>query len=208
MEIAISTTVRDEVNKYFDTNIGVKNRSYEKFAGPRSIYFLVCVYIYGNRNILGSAAITLNMNRTSGYNSFKKKDIFLSDPRLNMGFHHVYDIVVEKFSTNPMLSKVKRMSSVNALEIPSYGALKNQYNRLALQSLMQKTNLLKAVAMASRSPMVDSILQRDAKMYANLGSDSTKVEREVVKDKSRENYREIMKYDHSLGQFLLETLDK
>ena len=51
---------------------------------------------------------------------------------------------------------------------------------------------------------INKLLEIDCSLYAHLGTDSTKAEKEEVKRKSVEIYRTIKKIDKELGdQFLL-----
>lgn len=51
---------------------------------------------------------------------------------------------------------------------------------------------------------INTLLEIDCSLYAHLGTDSTKAEKEEVKRKSVEIYRTIKKIDKDLGdQFLL-----
>jgi hypothetical protein len=51
---------------------------------------------------------------------------------------------------------------------------------------------------------INTLLEIDCSLYAHLGTDSTKAEKEEVKRKSIEIYRTIKKIDKELGdQFLL-----
>ena len=51
---------------------------------------------------------------------------------------------------------------------------------------------------------INTLLEIDCSLYAHLGTDSTKAEKEEVKRKSIEIYRTIKKIDKDLGdQFLL-----
>jgi len=51
---------------------------------------------------------------------------------------------------------------------------------------------------------INTLLEIDCSLYAHLGTDSTKAEKEEVKKKSVEIYRTIKKIDKELGdQFLL-----
>jgi hypothetical protein len=55
---------------------------------------------------------------------------------------------------------------------------------------------------------VDSLLEMDANMYTNLGSDSTKAEKLQVKKNSKFIYRTIKGIDEYTGNLLLKHLDK
>ena len=54
---------------------------------------------------------------------------------------------------------------------------------------------------------VDLLLEQDAKLYTNLGSDSTQEEREAVKRKSKRIYNKIAKLDPEMGELLLKAMD-
>jgi hypothetical protein len=54
---------------------------------------------------------------------------------------------------------------------------------------------------------IDQLLEMDAKMYQNLGSDSTKSEKTEVKKNSKVIYRTIKDLDEYTGKLLLEHLD-
>lgn len=54
---------------------------------------------------------------------------------------------------------------------------------------------------------VDKLLEQDAKLYTNLGTDSTQEEREAVKRKSKRIYNKIAKLNPEIGELLLGALD-
>ena len=54
---------------------------------------------------------------------------------------------------------------------------------------------------------IDQLLFEDANMYTNLGSDSTKAEKEEVKKNSRAIYRAIKDLDEATGKLLLQHQD-
>lgn len=54
---------------------------------------------------------------------------------------------------------------------------------------------------------VDMLLEIDANMYTNLGSDSNKTEKEEVKKNSKAIYRMIKGIDEQSGNLLLNHLD-
>jgi len=54
---------------------------------------------------------------------------------------------------------------------------------------------------------IDQLLFEDANMYTNLGSDSTKAEKEEVKKTSRAIYRAIKDLDEATGKLLLQHQD-
>lgn len=54
----------------------------------------------------------------------------------------------------------------------------------------------------------DELYKIDCKMYTNLGTDSTKAERNEVKKKSRMIYKAIQKINPHEGTQLLQAIDK
>ena len=54
---------------------------------------------------------------------------------------------------------------------------------------------------------IDELFRIDCTMYTNLGTDSTKTDREKVKRKSKAIYRTIAKIDPIVGKHLLFSLD-
>ena len=54
---------------------------------------------------------------------------------------------------------------------------------------------------------IDQLLFEDANMYANLGSNSTKSEKEEVKKNSRAIYRTIKELDEPTGKLLMQHQD-
>lgn len=54
---------------------------------------------------------------------------------------------------------------------------------------------------------VDKLLFEDAKLYTNLGIDSTPEEREAVKRKSKRIYNKIAKLNPTLGKSLIDAMD-
>jgi hypothetical protein len=55
---------------------------------------------------------------------------------------------------------------------------------------------------------IDRLLEMDANNYTNLGSDSTKTQREEVKKESRFIYRAIKTLDKELGNLFLQHQDR
>jgi hypothetical protein len=55
---------------------------------------------------------------------------------------------------------------------------------------------------------IDSLLEMDCSMYASLGTDSTKKEKEDVKKNSRSIYKAIKQIDPTLGTTLISVMDK
>ena len=54
---------------------------------------------------------------------------------------------------------------------------------------------------------INQLLELDAIMYTNLGSDSTKADKQEVKKNSRIIYRAIRDLDHDTGKLLLQHQD-
>ena len=54
---------------------------------------------------------------------------------------------------------------------------------------------------------LDELLRIDCALYANLGKDSTQVEREGVKKMSRAIYRRIRKVNELKGKLFIESMD-
>lgn len=54
---------------------------------------------------------------------------------------------------------------------------------------------------------IDELFRIDCEMYTNLGTDSTKTEREKVKAKSKAIYKTIAKINPNTGKHLLFSLD-
>jgi len=59
----------------------------------------------------------------------------------------------------------------------------------------------------SNKRKIDTLLEIDCSLYAHLGTDSTKAEKEEVKRKSIEIYRTIKKIDKELGDEFLLTMN-
>jgi|TARA_R110000822_G_scaffold45661_2_gene122045 hypothetical protein len=55
---------------------------------------------------------------------------------------------------------------------------------------------------------IDRLLEIDVIQYTNLGLDSTKKEKDIVKKNSKYIYKTIKKIDESTGNLLLEHQDK
>lgn len=55
---------------------------------------------------------------------------------------------------------------------------------------------------------IDALLEIDCNNYTNLGSDSTKAEKQEVKKMSRQIYRAIKTVDPVWGERFLRTMDK
>jgi hypothetical protein len=60
----------------------------------------------------------------------------------------------------------------------------------------------------SEKKKIDTFLHMDCVMYANLGSNSTKGEVAEVKRKSRTIYKAIKVVNPTLGESLLQAMDK
>tara|TARA_R110000796_G_scaffold17213_1_gene53136 strand:+ start:357 stop:587 length:231 start_codon:yes stop_codon:yes gene_type:complete len=72
------------------------------------------------------------------------------------------------------------------------------------QELIDKTYNYKTI---SNRDKIDRLLEIDSNQYTNLGSDSTKTEKDIVKKNSRYIYKTIKKIDESTGKLLLERQD-
>tara|TARA_R110001592_G_scaffold172075_1_gene410568 strand:- start:1356 stop:1586 length:231 start_codon:yes stop_codon:yes gene_type:complete len=72
------------------------------------------------------------------------------------------------------------------------------------QELIDKTYNYKTI---SNRDKIDRLLEIDSNQYTNLGSDSTKTQKEIVKKNSRYIYKTIKKIDESTGKLLLEHQD-
>jgi hypothetical protein len=59
----------------------------------------------------------------------------------------------------------------------------------------------------SNKKKIDTLLEIDCSLYAHLGTDSSKAEKEEVKRKSIEIYRTIKKIDKELGDEFLLTMN-
>ena len=55
---------------------------------------------------------------------------------------------------------------------------------------------------------IDELLMIDARIYASLGSDSTKPEIDDAQRKSKKIYRAIKEVDYDMGNSFLELMDK
>jgi hypothetical protein len=74
---------------------------------------------------------------------------------------------------------------------------------------MNKEEILKIAADYQKTVLqrIDEILEIDAIMYQNLGTDSTKANKEEVKKNSRFIYRTIKDLDSDTGKLLLQHQD-
>tara|TARA_R100000541_G_scaffold15843_5_gene25321 strand:- start:4623 stop:4853 length:231 start_codon:yes stop_codon:yes gene_type:complete len=54
---------------------------------------------------------------------------------------------------------------------------------------------------------IDELFRIDCEMYTNLGTDSTKTERDEVKRKSKAIYKTVAKINPSTGKHLLSSMD-
>ena len=54
---------------------------------------------------------------------------------------------------------------------------------------------------------IDELLRIDCNMYTNMGSDSSKKERQDTKKRSKTIYRSISKIDESIGNSLVRAMD-
>tara|TARA_R110000796_G_scaffold9864_1_gene33347 strand:+ start:118 stop:351 length:234 start_codon:yes stop_codon:yes gene_type:complete len=73
------------------------------------------------------------------------------------------------------------------------------------QELIDKTYNYKTI---SDKDKIDRLLEIDVIQYTNLGSDSTKAEKLIVKKNSKYIYKTIKKIDEATGNLLLEHQDK
>ena len=73
-----------------------------------------------------------------------------------------------------------------------------------MEAFIEKTLALKSI---SDKQKIDRLLEADTNMYTNLGTDSTKSERDAVKVASRKIYRAIKSIDRGQGELLLRALD-
>jgi len=55
---------------------------------------------------------------------------------------------------------------------------------------------------------IDKLLELDCNMYTNLGTDSTKSEKQEVKRMSKKIYRAIQTINEAVGKSLLQAMDK
>lgn len=55
---------------------------------------------------------------------------------------------------------------------------------------------------------ISELLELDCDMYTNLGSDSTKTEKQEVKRYSRKIYKAIQGINEPIGKSLLQAMDK
>jgi len=55
---------------------------------------------------------------------------------------------------------------------------------------------------------IDKLLELDCNLYTNLGSDSTKNEKQEVKRMSRKIYKAIQTINEPVGKSLLQAMDK
>ena len=55
---------------------------------------------------------------------------------------------------------------------------------------------------------IDKLLELDCNLYTNLGTDSTKAEKQEVKRMSKKIYRAIQTISEPIGKSLLQAIDK
>lgn len=60
----------------------------------------------------------------------------------------------------------------------------------------------------SDTEKISELLELDCDMYTNLGSDSTKTEKQEVKRMSRKIYKAIQGINEPIGKSLLQAMDK
>lgn len=58
-----------------------------------------------------------------------------------------------------------------------------------------------------RRKKIDELFRIDSWMYTNLGSESTKAEKDAVKRKSKDIYRAVNKINPSIGKSLIFHMD-
>ena len=75
------------------------------------------------------------------------------------------------------------------------------------QLLLERINDI-VNAPATDRQKVDALLELDARLYTELGIDSTKADKMETRRKSRIIYREIRSIDKKDGNLLLNHLDK
>ena len=75
--------------------------------------------------------------------------------------------------------------------------------------MINKDEILRIAADYQKTVLerIDQLLFEDANMYTNLGSNSTKSEKEEVKKNSRAIYRAIKELDEPTGKLLLQHQD-
>ena len=75
--------------------------------------------------------------------------------------------------------------------------------------MINKDEILRIAADYQKTVLerIDQLLFEDANMYTNLGSNSTKSEKEEVKKNSRAIYRAIKDLDEPTGKLLLQHQD-
>tara|TARA_B100000780_G_scaffold277106_1_gene247078 strand:- start:569 stop:805 length:237 start_codon:yes stop_codon:yes gene_type:complete len=54
----------------------------------------------------------------------------------------------------------------------------------------------------------DALLYIDCNQYCNLGKESSKTEKELVKKQSKKIYTLIKRVDHAMGELFLQSIDK
>ena len=55
---------------------------------------------------------------------------------------------------------------------------------------------------------IDKLLELDCNLYTNLGTDSTKTEKQEVKRMSKKIYKAIQTINEPIGKSLLQAIDK
>lgn len=60
----------------------------------------------------------------------------------------------------------------------------------------------------TKEKKVDRLLEMDADMYTNMGIETTKSERKLIKGNSRKIYYAIKKINPELGTKLIQAMDK
>ena len=72
---------------------------------------------------------------------------------------------------------------------------------------IEDTDKILGFASWSDKQKIDELLRIDCSLYAGLGMDSTKADKELVKRGSRKIYKAIKEIDNRLGKVLLEAMD-
>lgn len=75
---------------------------------------------------------------------------------------------------------------------------------LIIRNLAEKIAKDFALSIKERT---DYLLELDANQYTNLGSDSTKIEKNKVKSDSKYIYKQIKNIDNTTGKLLINHLD-
>ena len=99
-----------------------------------------------------------------------------------------------------VLIKTQATYEMKDIDIPAKTPSKEELENFVFRVLSHKSY--------SDVQKIDSLLELNANMYANLGSDSKKGEVDDVKRKTRVIYRAIKSIDERQGSLMLRTQDK